>query len=435
MSKISTIHAREILDSRGNPTVEVDLMLASGHRARAAVPSGASTGKREAVELRDGDKKRYGGLGVMKAVENVNGEIVKALRGMNPAEQEQIDQKLIDLDGTPNKGRLGANAILGVSLAVLRAAAAFEGAPLYRYIKEKYHPGGSYILPLPMLNVLNGGVHAEGSSDFQEYKIVATGAATFKEALRWSAEVFHALKKILHDRHLPTTVGDEGGFAPPLGSNEEYVRIILNAIEKAGYKPGRDFHLALDPATSSCYEKERYQLKRDNRTVNAAGMIDLWEEWTNKYPIISIEDGLAEDDWGNWIKLNARLGHKVQIMGDDIFVTNPAILKRAVKEKLANSSLIKLNQIGTVTETVEAVNLVRAAGWTAVFSHRSGETDDTTIADMAVGLSTGMIKTGSASRGERLAKYNQIMRIEEELGKDAVYPGMEAFSNLSQFVS
>jgi len=430
MSNIATIYAREILDSRGNPTVEVDLALDSGQRLRASVPSGASTGKREAVELRDGDKKRYGGLGVLKAVENVNGEIATALRGMNPLEQEQIDQKLIALDGTPNKGKLGANAILGVSLAVLKAAAASEGTPLYRYIKEKYHPEDSYILPLPMLNVLNGGVHAEGSSDFQEYKIVATGAPTFKEALRWSAEVFHTLKKILHDRHLPTTVGDEGGFAPPLGSNEEYVQVILNAIEKAGYRPGQDFHLALDPATSSCYENGKYQLRRDNRTVDAESLISLWGEWTKKYPVISIEDGLAEDDWENWKLLNARLGAKVQIMGDDIFVTNPAILKRAIAEKLGNSSLIKLNQIGTVTETVEAVSLVRAANWTAVFSHRSGETDDTTIADMVVGLSTGMIKTGSASRGERLAKYNQIMRIEEKLGKDATYPGMKAFYNL-----
>ncbi len=431
MPKIATLHAREILNSRGNPTVEVDLMLDSGQHVRAAVPSGASTGKREAMELRDGDTKRYGGLGVLKAVENVNGELARMLRGMNALEQETIDRKMIALDGAENKGRLGANAILGVSLALLKAGAAIAGRPLYRFIKETYHPDGPYVLPLPMLNVLNGGVHAEGSSDFQEYKIVATGAPTFKEALRWSAEVFHTLKKILHDRHLPTTVGDEGGFAPPLGSNEEYVQVILSAIEKAGYKPGQDFHLALDPATSSCYDNGQYQLKRDHRTVDAAGMIDLWEEWTKKYPIISIEDGLAEDDWENWKLLNARLGKNVQIMGDDIFVTNPAILKNAISDNLANSSLIKLNQIGTVTETVEAVNLVRAARWTAVFSHRSGETDDTTIADMVVGLSTGMIKTGSASRGERLAKYNQLMRIEEELGNDAVYPGMNAFTNIT----
>lgn len=430
MSNIATVHAREILDSRGNPTVEVDLMLDNGQRTRAGVPSGASTGKREAAELRDGDRKRYQGLGVLKAVENVNGEIARVLRGMNPLEQERIDRALIELDGTANKGRLGANAILGASLAVLKAGAELSGVPLYEYIRDKYRPGERYVLPLPMLNILNGGVHAENSSDFQEYKIVAVGAPNFREALRWSSEVFHALKDILHNLHLPTTVGDEGGFAPPLAANQEYVELILQAIERAGYRPGRDIGLALDPATNSCYRDGVYHLARDGRTLTSAEMIAFWEEWADRYPILSIEDGLAEDDWDNWKTLRKRLGGRVQIMGDDIFVTNPTTLKKAIRDGLANSSLIKPNQIGTVTETVEAVDLVRAAGWTAVFSHRSGETEDTTIADMAVGLSTGMIKTGSASRGERLAKYNRLLRIEEELGANAHYPGRAAFSSL-----
>ena len=430
MSKISKIFAREILDSRGNPTVEVDLWLDDGRMVRASVPSGASTGKREAVELRDGDKKRYGGKGVLKAVANVNRELAKVVVGADPLDQEKLDRAMIALDGTENKGRLGANAILGVSIAVLKAGALVSGLPLYRYIKEKYRPEGSYIMPIPMLNILNGGVHAEGSSDFQEYKIAAIGAPNVHEAVRWSAEVFHVLKGLLHDRKLATTVGDEGGFAPAMESNDAYPKIIVEAIEKAGYVPGKDIFLVLDPAASSFYEDGKYNLKRDGLVLTPDEMIGFWEGWVKKYPIISIEDGLGEDDWDNWKKLNARLGSKIQIMGDDVFVTNPKIIKKAIEDKLANSTLIKLNQIGTVTETVEAVNLARAAGWTAVFSHRSGETEDTTIADMVVGLGTGMIKTGSASRSERVAKYNQLMRIEEELGDKASYPGMKAFYNL-----
>lgn len=428
--KIQNIHAREISDSRGNPTVEVDLILDDGQSVRASVPSGASTGKKEAVELRDHDEKRFNGLGVLKAVANVNGELRDFVIGKDSTNQQEIDEGMIALDATENKGRLGANAILGVSMAVLKAGALASKMPLYRYIKEKYDSDHPYIMPIPFLNILNGGVHAENSSDFQEFKIAAVGASNFHEAFRWSSEVFHALKKILHDKHLPTTVGDEGGFAPQLGSNHEYIELILMAIEKAGYKAGSDFYIALDPAINSCYENGKYNLKCDNKVLTSDEMIDYWEDWTKKYPIISIEDGLAEDDWENWKKLNARLGKKIQIMGDDIFVTNPKIIKKAIDDKLGNSSLIKLNQIGTVTETVEAVKLVKAANWTAVFSHRSGETEDTTIADMVVGLSTGMIKTGSASRSERVAKYNQLMRIEEELGNNAKYIGMNAFYNL-----
>lgn len=430
MAKIQNVHAREISDSRGNPTVEVDLFLDDGQMVRAAVPSGASTGKKEALEMRDHDEKRFNGQGVLKAVANVNGPLRDLVIGKDPMKQDELDKAMIELDGTENKEKFGANAILGISMAVLKAGALVSKTPLYRYIKEKYDKNRPYIMPIPFLNILNGGVHAENSSDFQEYKIAAVGAPNFHEAFRWSAEVFHALKKILHDRHLPTTVGDEGGFAPALSSNHEYIELILQAIEKAGYKVGKDFYLCLDPAISSCYENGKYNLKCDGKVLNSDEMIDYWEDWMKKYPIISLEDGLAEDDWESWKKLDARLGKKIQIMGDDIFVTNPKIIKKAIEDKLGNSSLIKLNQIGTVTETVEAVNLVRAANWTAVFSHRSGETEDTTIADMVVGLSTGMIKTGSASRSERVAKYNQLMRIEEELGDKAAYPGMKAFYNL-----
>lgn len=430
MTTIKNIHAREISDSRGNPTVEVDLFLDDGQMVRAAVPSGASTGKKEALELRDHDEKRFNGQGVLKAVENINTVLKDAVIGKDPTQQEEIDKAMINLDGTENKEKLGANAILGVSLAVLKAGAMVSRVPLYRYVKEKYDRGNPYIMPIPFLNILNGGAHAENSSDFQEFKIAAVGAPNFHEAFRWSSEVFHALKKILHDRHLPTTVGDEGGFAPALSSNHEYIELILMAIEKAGYKAGKDFYLCLDPAISACYEG-KYRLKRDGKVLSSDEMIDYWEDWINKYPIISLEDGLAEDDWEGWKKLNARLGKRIQIMGDDIFVTNPRIIKKAIEDKLGNSSLIKLNQIGTVTETVEAVKMVKAANWTAVFSHRSGETEDTTIADMVVGLSTGMIKTGSASRSERIAKYNQLMRIEEELGDKASYIGMKAFYNLS----
>ncbi len=430
MSKISNIHAREILDSRGNPTVEVDLVIDSGELVRASVPSGASTGKREAVELRDGDKKRYAGQGVLKAVNNVNTELTKLVTGQNPLELEKIDKLMIDLDGTENKGRLGANAILGVSMAVLKAAAAVSNVPLYQYIKEKYRPNTPYIMPVPMFNILNGGLHAEGSSDFQEYKIAAIGAPSLTEAVRWSAEVFHVLKKLLHDRGLTTTVGDEGGFAPAMKSNDDYPQIIVEAIEKAGYKPGKDIFLALDPASSSFYDDGKYTLKRDGRVLNSDEMIAFWADWISKYPIISIEDGLGEDDWDNWKKLYATLGKKIQIMGDDLLVTNPKIIKKAIADKLANSALIKINQIGSMSETIEAVTLAQAAKWSAVVSHRSGETEDTTIADLVVGLGTGMIKTGSASRSERVAKYNQLMRIEEELGEKAGYPGMKAFDNI-----
>lgn len=430
MVKISEIHGREILDSRGNPTVEVDLVIDTGEMVRASVPSGASTGKREAIELRDGDKKRYAGKGVLNAVNFVNTEISKLVIGQDPLELEKIDKMMIDLDGTENKGRLGANAILGVSLAVLKAGAAASNVPIYQYIKEKYRPNTPYVMPVPMFNILNGGLHAEGSSDFQEYKIAAIGAPSLKEAVRWSAEVFHVLKKLLHDRGMTTTVGDEGGFAPAMKSNDDYPQIIVEAIEKAGYKPGQDIYLALDPASSAFYDDGKYTLKRDGRVLNSDEMIAFWVDWVNKYPIISIEDGLGEDDWENWKKLYTTLGKKIQIMGDDLLVTNPKIIKKAIKDKLANSALIKINQIGSMSETIEAVNLAHAAKWSAVVSHRSGETEDTTIADLVVGLGTGMIKTGSASRSERVAKYNQLMRIEEELGASVTYPGMSAFDNI-----
>jgi len=430
MATIAKIHGREILDSRGNPTVEVDLWLDNGQMVRASVPSGASTGKREAIELRDGDKQRYAGKGVLKAVNNVNTELAKLVVGQDPNELEKIDREMIALDGTENKGRLGANAILGVSLAVLKGGAAAVNLPIYEYLKRKYRPETPYIMPVPMFNILNGGLHAEGSSDFQEYKIAAIGAPSLHEAVRWSAEVFHVLKKILHERGLTTTVGDEGGFAPALSSNDEYPQIIVEAIKKAGYQPGKDIYLALDPASSAFYDNGKYNLKRDGKVLNSDEMIAFWVDWVAKYPIISIEDGLGEDDWENWKKLYETLGHKIQIMGDDLLVTNPRIIEKAIKDKLANSALIKINQIGSISETIEAVNLAHAAGWSAVVSHRSGETEDTTIADLVVGLSTGMIKTGSASRSERVAKYNQLMRIEEELGEKAVYPGMKAFANI-----
>jgi len=433
MAKIKKLQAREIIDSRGNPTVEVDLFSDDGQMTRAAVPSGASTGKKEAVELRDGDKGRFNGLGVLKAVNNVNTELNALLVGKDVLGQEEIDQLMIGTDGTPNKSRLGANAILGVSLAVLKAGALASNLPLYLYVNQKYNLNEKPLMPIPFLNILNGGKHANQSSDFQEYKIAPVGAPNFAEAIRWSSEVFHVLKKILSDKGQSTSVGDEGGFSPSFSSNAEYIEVILSAIEKAGYVPGKDIYIALDPAASSFYENGKYLLTRDNLELDSGGMIKYWGEWIEKYPIISLEDGLAEDDWDNWIKLNAALGEKAQIMGDDIFVTDPKIITRAIAEKLANSSLIKVNQIGTVTETAEAVRLAKQAGWTAVFSHRSGETEDTTIADMVVGLATGMIKTGSISRSERVAKYNQLLRINEELGEKAVYPGLKAFYNLKRY--
>jgi len=433
MAKIKKLQAREIIDSRGNPTIEVDLHLDSGQMARASVPSGASTGKREAVELRDGDKKRFNGLGVLQAVENVNTEINDVLIGMDVEKQLEIDDRMIAIDATNNKSRLGANAILGVSLAVLKAAALSTGLPLYKYLNQKNNSGEKIIMPIPFLNILNGGKHANQSSDFQEYKIAPVGAPSFPEAIRWSSEIFHVLKKMLSEKGQTTSVGDEGGFAPNLSSNSAYIELILSAIEKAGYVPGKDIFIALDPAASSFCEDGKYILTRDNLELDSSGMIDYWKEWIKKYPIISLEDGLSEDDWENWKKLNKRLGTEVQIMGDDVFVTNPGIIKKAIDDNLANSSLIKVNQIGTVSETLEAIRLVKEAGWTAVFSHRSGETEDTTIADMVVGLSTGMIKTGSISRSERVAKYNQLLRINEELGENVYYPGIKAFYNIDKY--
>lgn len=421
---IAEVRAREILDSRGNPTVEVDVVLEDGTIGRAAVPSGASTGTREAVELRDGDDARYGGKGVLQAVRNVETVIAPAIRGVDPTRQVQIDKLLISLDGTENKSKLGANAILGVSLAVARAAAAAYGLPLYRYL------GGvaGHILPVPLMNVLNGGKHADNNVDFQEFMIVPVGTDRFSEALRIGAEVFHSLKKILHDRGYSTAVGDEGGFAPNLKSNEEAVEVILEAIEKASYRPGRDVVLALDPATSELYQDGKYVFyKSDKQARSTEDMIKLWEKWVDSYPIISIEDGLAEGDWDGWQQLTAALGDRVQLVGDDLFVTNPRILQEGIERGVANSILIKVNQIGTLTETLEAIRIARTSGYTAIVSHRSGETEDTTIADLAVATNAGQIKTGSASRTDRLAKYNQLLRIEEDLSNAARFPGMAAF--------
>lgn len=415
---ISDVKARQILDSRGNPTVEVDVILQDGSFGRAAVPSGASTGEHEAVELRDGDKSKYGGKGVLKAVANVNGEIKKAIKGSDALKQGELDQTLIDLDGTPNKGRLGANAILGVSLAVAKAAAVSKKMPLYRYI------GGdkAKILPIPMMNILNGGAHADNNVDLQEFMIMPIGADSFSEALRWGAETFHSLKKILHDKKLSTAVGDEGGFAPDLKSNEEAVEVILAAIDKAGYKAGKDISIALDPASSSFYEDGKYILEAEPKVQNSSrDMIDFYSRWVSKYPIVSIEDGLAEDDWDGWKKLTEALGKKTQLVGDDLFVTNVKRLRMGIDKKVANSILIKVNQIGTLSETLDSIDLAKKYGYTAVVSHRSGETEDTTIAHLVVATNTGQIKTGSVCRTDRICKYNELLRIEELLGKKAVY--------------
>jgi enolase len=427
MTLIEEIVAREILDSRGNPTVEVEVTLISGAVGRAAVPSGASTGVHEAVELRDGDEGRYGGKGVFEAVDNVNTVIADELIGWDALDQVGIDEFLIGLDGTPNKGRLGANAILGVSLAVAKAAAEILGLPLYRYI------GGvsARTLPVPMMNILNGGKHAVGSTDLQEFMVMPVGAENFAEALRWGAETYHSLKWVLKDRGYNTNVGDEGGFAPSLGSNEEAVEVIVEAIEKASYRPGEDIYIALDPAASEIYEDGQYHLKKENRVLSGQEMVAFYEDWVSKYPIISIEDGLAEDDWESWKLLTARLGDRVQIVGDDLLVTNVERVGRAIQEKAANSLLCKVNQIGTLTEAVAAVTMAQRAGWTAVVSHRSGETEDVTIADLVVALNAGQIKTGAPCRSDRVAKYNQLLRIEEELGEAAVYPGLTAFYNIS----
>jgi enolase len=417
------VMAREILDSRGNPTVEVDVILRSGALGRAAVPSGASTGEHEASELRDGGK-RYKGKGVRKAVANVNEVIAPKLRGRDPRQQEAIDRLLIALDGTPTKKRLGANALLGVSLAVARAAAVAAGEPLYRFLGGRQ----AVTLPVPMMNILNGGAHADSSVDLQEFMIVPVGAKTFADALRMGTEVFHTLKGVLHERKLGTAVGDEGGFAPNLASNQEAVELILEAIERAGYAPGRQIALALDPAMSELYADGEYVFRKsDGSRRSAAAMGDFWADWVGRYPIVSVEDGLAEDDWEGWQALTKRLGKRTQLVGDDLFVTNTHRLRQGIETKVGNSILIKLNQIGTLTETLETIAMAREAGYTTVISHRSGETEDATISDLAVAVNAGQIKTGSPCRGERTAKYNQLLRIEEQLGKRAVYPGKAAF--------
>ncbi|MGB9593129.1 MAG: phosphopyruvate hydratase [Anaerolineae bacterium] len=423
---IEDIFAREVLDSRGNPTVEVEVYLDTGDMGRAIVPSGASTGAHEAVELRDGDKSYYGGKGVQKAVQNVNEEIADELIGWDPLDQAGIDARLAELDGTPNKSRLGANATLGVSLAVAKAAAAMLDLPLYRYIGGV----GACTLPVPMMNILNGGKHALDSTDLQEFMIMPLGASSFREALRWCSETYQALKKLLAKKGYSTNVGDEGGFAPSLKSNEEAVELILEAIAQAGYRPGDHIYLALDPAASEFYENGKYHLKKEGRVLSSEQMIAFYEDWVRKYPIVSLEDGLAEDDWEGWRALMERLGRKIQIVGDDLLVTNVERVQRAIRERAANALLCKVNQIGTLTEAMSAVQIATRAGWTVVVSHRSGETEDTTIADLAVALNTGQIKTGAPCRSERVAKYNQLLRIEEELGDAAIYPGKDVFYNL-----
>ena len=421
---IESIRGREILDSRGNPTVEVEVLLDDGTIARAAVPSGASTGTHEAVELRDGDARRYGGKGVLSAVEHVNGEIASAIRGMRAADQGLVDGRLIALDGTPNKARLGANAILGVSLAVARAAAISYGLPLYRYLGGP----GARTLPVPMFNILNGGRHAENSTDFQEFMVVPVGVKSFAEALRIGTEVYQSLHRVLARRGFATTVGDEGGFAPSLRSNHEAVELVLEAIESSGHKPGDEVRLALDPATTELFEDGKYRLAREDRSLSSEDLAALWQEWCSRYPILSIEDGMAEDDWPGWSRLSQRIGATIQLVGDDLYVTNPERIRRGLRERSSNAVLIKLNQIGTLTETLEAVGLTQRAGWKAVISHRSGETEDTTIADLAVATNSGQIKTGAPARSERVAKYNQLLRIEHDLDTAAVYPGIEAFA-------
>ena len=431
-SAISRIHGREILDSRGNPTVEVDVTLEDGSFGRAAVPSGASTGANEAVELRDGDRSRYGGKGVRRAVDGIDREIGPALAGVDGTDQAAVDRALIELDGTPNKGRLGANATLGVSLAAAHAAAASADTPLYRYLAADRAPS----LPVPMFNILNGGKHAVDSTDFQEFMVAPVGSATFAEALRAGSEVFWALRGLLHDDGHSTGQGDEGGFAPSLPTNEAAIEYILRAIETAGYRPGEDVAIALDPAVTSILlegtgDKDtpgRYRLETEGRTLNTEELVDLWATWLDRYPIVSLEDGLGEEDWDGWRTLTARLGDRVQLVGDDLLVTNPAFIERGIRERAANAVLIKLNQIGTLTETIEAIDMARAAGWGAMVSHRSGETEDTTVADLVVAMGTGQIKAGAPSRSERVAKYNRLLRIEEELGGEARYAGRAALA-------
>ena len=422
MSEITAVHARQVLDSRGNPTVEVEVQLQSGASGRAAVPSGASTGEFEAVELRDGGDA-WNGKGVSKAVANVNGELAEAVRGVDADDQQGLDRRMIDLDGTPNKARLGANAILGVSLAAAKAAAAEEGMTLWRYLGGE----GAHVLPVPMMNILNGGAHADNKVDFQEFMAVPVGFGTFSEGLRAGTEVFHALKKTLASRGLNTAVGDEGGFAPDLESNEAALQAVIEGIEAAGYRPGEDVAIALDPATSELFSDGAYDLANEGRKLSSDEMAAYWEDISSRYPVLSIEDGMDENDWDGWKVLTDRIGGRVQLVGDDLFVTNPERLQDGIERGVANSILVKVNQIGTLTETLEAIRIAREAGYTAVMSHRSGETEDTTIADLAVATGCGQIKTGAPSRSDRVAKYNQLLRIEEDLGADATYPGRSVF--------
>jgi enolase len=429
MSEIVVVHAREVLDSRGNPTVEVEVQLDSGAIGRAIVPSGASTGMNEALELRDGDKKRYGGKGVLKAVDNVNDTIAEELIGMEATDQVAIDEYMVqDLDGTETKSKLGANAILAVSMAVAKAAAEDLGMPLYRYL------GGvnARTLPVPMLNILNGGKHAANSTDFQEFMVMPVGAPNFAECLRWGAEIYQSLKKVLHDGGYGTNVGDEGGFAPSLGGNVKAIEVILQAIEKAGYRPGEDVYIALDPASSELYDAATgmYNLEIEGRKLSSAEMVDLWADWAGRFPIISLEDGMAENDWAGWKLLHDRIGNKVQLVGDDLLVTNVKFVRRAIKEQVANALLMKVNQIGSLTEAIAAIEMSQRAGWAVITSHRSGESEDATIADIAVAFNTGQIKTGAPARSDRIAKYNQLLRIEEELGETAIFPGLQAFPHL-----
>jgi enolase len=430
-TKIARVHGREIIDSRGNPTVEADVVLEGGAMGRAAVPSGASTGEHEAIELRDGDKSRFLGKGVLKAVANVNGEIARAVTGLDASDQVVLDRRMIEVDGSPNKGNLGANAILAVSMAAARAAAASARVPLYKYLAKYSSDASGNTLPVPMMNILNGGAHADNSVDFQEFMAMPVGAKTFAEALRMGVEVFHRLKAVLHKRGYSTAVGDEGGFAPNLKSNDEAVEVILEAISAAGYKPGEHVAIALDPASSEFYDKPtgKYVFKKsDKSTHTSEQMTKFYADWVRQFPIVSIEDGLAEDDWSGWKHLTAELGGKTQLVGDDLFVTNTERLQRGITEKTGNAILIKLNQIGSVTETIEAIEMARKAGYASIVSHRSGETEDTFIADFVVAMGTGQIKTGSASRTDRVAKYNQLLRIEEELGAAAKFPGRAALA-------
>jgi enolase len=425
MTEIADIIGREVLDSRGNPTVEVEVMLESGGYGRAIVPSGASTGANEAVELRDNDKSRYGGKGVLQAVAHVNEILAEELIGFDALDQVAIDEYMIELDGAANKSRLGANAILGVSLAVAHAAADALDIPLYRYLGGV----GARTLPVPMMNILNGGKHAAGSTDFQEFMVMPVGAESFHEGLRWGVEIYHSLKKVLHDGGHNTNVGDEGGFAPSLGGNEKAITVILQAIEQAGYRPGEDVFIALDPASSEFYDaaSKRYRLAIEGRTLSSDELVDLWVDWINRFPIISLEDGMAEDDWEGWKLLYSKVGDRVQVVGDDLLVTNVQFIERAIAERACNALLCKVNQIGTLTESIQAIEMSQRAGWAAVVSHRSGETEDATIADLVVAFNTGQIKTGAPARSDRIAKYNQLLRIEDELGASAVYAGRRAF--------